>query len=341
MRVVCAMIGVLAVMIADAPRPEARSSPALFEFRSAFWVNLHHYLQALGRERWPLPAALPPAATAAERDVWEAAVSSYRRRYGGLSLLDAELVTLKTQLIAAPSAESLRGSAVRPEDATLLEAVAPAYRRLVWLRHDAANVRFAAAVQPLLARFGDEVASRLARSLDSGWPSHPVRADLVSAIDAGAAAYTTNHPTHITIEVSDRRNSGLAALERLFREASYGWGRVLRSELDDAAAALKLEVPRDLPDAVMAYNAGEIMRRVLVGAGIPGYRMSMEAENTFPGFRQALGTHWAAYLDGRGSRQEALRRILASVLPRGASFRTPTARGPCRAAPSSRPAAPC
>ncbi len=271
--VVCVFIGVLAVITADAPQSPARSTATLFEFRSAFWVNLHHYLHALGRGASPLAEQLPASATAAECDTWAAAVASYRSRYGALSpLFDDQLITLKTQVVAAPSADSLRGSTVRPEDATLLEAVAPVYRRHVWLEHDAANLRFVAAVQPMLARFGDELATRLARSYDTRWPPHPIRADLVHAIQPGATAYTTNNPTHITIEVSDPRNTGVAALEMLFHEASHGWGRVLRAELEEASDALKVGVPRDLSHAVLTYNAGEITRRVLTDAGISGYR---------------------------------------------------------------------
>ena len=99
--------------------------------------------------------------------------------HGALSpLFDDELINgLKMQVVRRSSAESLRGSAVRPEDATLLEAVAPVYRRHVWLEHDAANLRFVAAIQPMLARFGDELATRLACSqadtaagaADSAW----------------------------------------------------------------------------------------------------------------------------------------------------------------------------
>ena len=312
--VVCAFLGVLSVMFADSPQAVARSAPTLFEFRSAFWVNLHHYLHALGRDAMPLREHLPAAATAGERDAWHAAVASYRRRYGALSpLFDDELVTLKAHVVAAPSSDSLRGSTVRPEDAALLEAVAPVYRRLVWLEHDAENLRFVAAIQPLLARFGDELAARLAHSYDTKWPARPIRADLVHAIQPGATAYTTNNPTHITIEVSDPRNRGLAALEMLFHEASHGWGRVLRAELEEASDALKVSVPRDLSHAVLTYNAGEIMRRVLTDAGISGYRPYMDAENIFQEFKPALGAHWTAFLDGRVSRKEALRRILLEV----------------------------
>ena len=341
MRVISGVVGVLAVTIAVAPETAARSSSPLFEFRSSFWVNLHHYLHALGREAAPLLEQLPPTVTAAERDAWQSAVWSYHQRYGGVSLFDEELSALKAQLAAAPSAESLRGSAVRPEDATLLEAVAPIYRRHRWIEHDAANVRFVAAVQPMLARFGDELTRRIARSFDASWPGRPVRVDLVHAAQPDVRAYTTKNPTHVTIAAINSQHVGLLALETLVEEASHGWCHVVRGELEEASKALKAELPGDLPHAVLAYNAGEITRRVLDDAGIPGYQPYVEAENLFPAFRPALVAHWPAFLDGRISRKDALRRILSSVLPRGASSRIPTGRGLCPAGPFLRPAAPC
>ena len=222
----------------------------------------------------------------------------------------------------------------------VLEAVAPIYRQHRWIEHDAANVRFVAAVQPMLARFGGELTRRLAGSFGARWPSHPVRVDVVHAAQPGARAYTTKNPTHVTIATINPQ-IGLSALEMLLQEASHGWCHVVRGELDEASKALKADLPRELPHAVLVYNAGEITRRVLADAGIPGYQPSVEAEHLFAAFRPALSAHWPAFLDGRISRKEALRRILSSVLPRGASSRTPTGRDLCRAAPFSRPAAPC
>lgn len=199
------LVAALLVLVSGSPHLFAKSGPALFEFRSSFWVNLHHYLHALGRTGSPLRDELPVAATAAEREDWRAAIGSYRSRYGGMTLLlDEPLITLKAQLIAAPSAESLRGSTVRPEDATVLEAAASVYRRHVWLEHDAANLRFVAAVQPLLARYGDVLAARVARSFDTEWPANGIRVDLVHAIQPGAKAYTTSNPMHISVDVRDQ-----------------------------------------------------------------------------------------------------------------------------------------
>ena len=310
------MSAILASLLVATASALPAQTATLFQFRSAFWVNLHHYLHAVGRNESPLREELPSAATAAEREDWRAAVSSYRSRYGGaVVLFDPPLIDLKTRLIAAPSEQSLRGSAVRPQDASVLEAAAGIYRRHVWLEHDGANTRFVALVQPLLARYGDVLASEVARSFDATWPANGIRADLVHAIQPGATAYTTNNPTHITVEVSDPRNAGLAGLEMLFHEASHGWGVLIRNELGEAARRTRLEVPRDLPHAVITYNAGEITRRVLADAGVSGYRLYMDAEAIFGSFRHALGSHWPAFLDGRITRKEALRRILLDTAP--------------------------
>ena len=134
------LLGTLAVLAAGAPRTAAQT--ALFDFRSDFWINLHHYLHALARNASPLKEDLPAAASPAERESWQAAVAAYRTRYGAMRpTFDVPLIILKIRLLDA-TGETLRGSAVPPEDAEVLEAAAPVYGRHIWPAHDAANRRF-------------------------------------------------------------------------------------------------------------------------------------------------------------------------------------------------------
>jgi hypothetical protein len=309
---------VLLFVTVGAARTVAQS-PALFEFQSAFWVNLHHYLHALGRQQSPLQEDLPATATTAERDAWQAAVASYRTRYGTLiPTFDTPLIRLKLQLLRAPSDESLRGSTVPAEDAVVLEAAAPIYRRYVWPAHDAANRRFITSVEPMLAKYGAAIASRVAQSYGTTWPVRPIRVDAVYSVHPPGGAYTTNNPTHTTIEAADPRQAGFASIETLFHEASHAWGDTLTRELAEAGRVLNVPVPGNLWHAVLFYNAGEITRRVLAEAGVADYRLYMDVERVFADLRPAVAAHWPAFLDGRITRQEALLRILreASALQR-------------------------
>jgi hypothetical protein len=99
----------------------------------------------------------------------------------------------------------------------------------------------------------------------------------------------------------------------LFRQASREWEPLLRSEIDEAAHALRIRAPRDWSEAVLTYNAGEITRRVLAERGVSGYRPSIDDGDVLGNVRPALAEHWPEFLDGRISRREALRRILREL----------------------------
>ena len=300
----------LLATLAVFPGAPTEAQTTLFDFRSDFWINLHHYLHALARNASPLKEDLPAAASPAERESWQAAVASYRTKYGAMRpTFDVPLIMLKIRLLDARG-DSLRGSAVPAEVATVLESAAAVYRRHVWPAHDAANRRFIESVQPTLAKFGQSIATRVAGTYSTTWPTRPIRADVVRSVSPPGGAYTTNNPTHITIEAEDPRQQGFAAIETVFHEASHGWGGTLINELAAAAKTLNVEVPRDLWHAVLFFNAGEITRRALADGGAGEYRLYMDAEKVFANLRPAVAAHWPAFLDGKITRQEALGRIL-------------------------------
>ena len=295
--------------------PRAPAQTALFDLRTDFWINLHHYLHALARNASPLQEELPQGVSAAERESWQSAVASYRARYGAMRpTFDVPLIILKIRLFDA-SGESLRGTPVASEDAAVLETAAPVYRRHIWPAHDAANRRFIESARPLLARFGEVMAARVTAAYGTTWPARPIRTDVVRSVSPPGGAYTTNNPTHITIEADDPRQQRFAALETLFHEASHGWGGTLVSELAAAGKLLNVEVPRDLWHTVLFFNAGEITRRVLADAGAGNYRLYMDAEKVFANLRPAVAAHWPSFLDGKITRQEALRLILRDAVP--------------------------
>ena len=64
-------LGVAAILACATPAP---AQTPLFDLHSAFWINLHHYLHALGRSNSPLSEPLPEAATPAPKSITAAIV---------------------------------------------------------------------------------------------------------------------------------------------------------------------------------------------------------------------------------------------------------------------------
>jgi hypothetical protein len=290
--------------------------PALFDFHSAFWMNLHHYLHALARPTGALPDVVPASATADERQRWAAAADHYKRHYGKRSLLfDEDLVRIKQSLLAASSRADLRDAALAPEHQRVLEGAAPIYRRYWWADHDGTNQRFITALQPLLQHHGRAIGTRLAASFDSVWPTSPIRVDVVHDAGPPGNAYTISEPTLITIGAGDPRHRGLAALELVFHEASHRWDGVLMKDVSDVARDLKLRAPPGLWHGLLFYNAGAIAADALANGGVSNYEMYMFAQKTFdfPGWHQAIARHWPAYLSGSVARREAIARILRDL----------------------------
>jgi hypothetical protein len=315
MRVVVLVI----VLLVRSATSSANAQAPLFEFNSAFWINLHHYLHALGRAGQPLTESLPAAAARPERDAWDTAIATYRERYGKRSLLfDDELVGVKLALAAAGD-ETLDTGALPASLHAALTAAAPIYRRLVWPEHDAANRRTIAAARQLVGQHGAAIASRLAASYGARWPSTPIRVDFVHDAGPPGNAYTFSEPTQVTIAAVDSRHGGLSLLEVLFHEASHRWDATLMTEVDAAAMQQNTRVARDLWHALLFFNAGTITADTLRAAGIRDYEMYADKQRLFTGrwvgWREPIATYWTAFLAGAMTRQDAVARIVREIAP--------------------------
>lgn len=301
MRAVAAVILILAAKPVSAP----------FVMQSNFWVNLHHFLRAAGRGM-PVARELPPA----ERAAWDAAVARYAANYSKRDLLlDAGMVKINDTLRLAGPSDRLPQIPGEPELNALLESVAPIYRRYWWPAHDAVNRSWIDAAQPLVARWGATLASRVAASYGQTWPARPVPVDL-SFIANAVGAYTS-YPPHTTIASTDRGYLGLAALEMLFHESSHQWGDMLQRGIARAAEGRGKSVPPQLWHAVLFYNAGELTRRVLAEDGITNYSEYAVAQKVYEplcgdGCRERVAAAWNEHLDGHATIDEALDKLVAA-----------------------------
>ncbi len=321
----------LGALPAAPPAPPVASPPvapppaALFELRSAFWINLHHFLLGAAQKAEDPAPALGGPLTAGEERTFQAAVAVYRSEYAQRdSLFDPGMVAINNALGNTGNTQgnaggppSLPAAGLPASLVTILQAAAPAYRAHWWPAHDAANRAWIAAVEPRLARFGPAIAARLARAYQTTWPSTPIPVDVT--VDAGRfGAYTTGEPTHVTLSSVDPRGKGDAGLESLFHEASHGWDQKLIDGVTKAAAERGRPVPDGLWHAILFYTVGEAMKNVLEAGGSPGYvpyaiHEGLYYHRGWQGYRPAIETGWQPYLDGKTDFASALRAVLNAL----------------------------
>lgn len=302
----------------------ARLRPGLFAFHSNFWLNLHHFLYVTTRARKGLDARRPAVTSSladtagfgalleSDRKEWEAAVAYYDSAMASRDILfDSSMVTINNHLASADSAASLRGSGLDPSLIATLESAAPVYRRLWWLRHDAANRAWTARMQELLALHGDSMAAWESRALREPWSVAPVRVD-VTAYSNWAGAYTTSGPSHITVSSKSDGNQDGQGFEILFHEVLHTMDDSLRSALSAAFCENGKTPPRDLTHTFIFYTAGALTKRAMP-EHVP-YGEKNGLWDRVPDFRRALPLLqriWQPYLDGKTSFEEAVRQYAA------------------------------
>lgn len=305
---------------ATSPSVSSGAAP-LFEFRTGFWVSLHHHLRGEARRlpvalegklaRIPDPAALPVG----ERSAWEASLAAYGHTMAKRELLFGDgMVEIKNALADledAPDLSSLRGR-FDDEDLDALERAAPVYRTRLWPEHERLAEEWIAGVAPLVARFGPAIAQRLAALYGAAWEPIPVEV----LPEAGAVdAYTSARPTRISVSSQNPQLVGLPALEILFHESCHGWD--LRNPLASEANRSGVTIPATLWHAVLFYIAGEVVRTELERAGTPGYVLYVDAQNLWSrewaGLRGPIAAACDPWLRGERSRQEAFTDLVAAV----------------------------
>ena len=329
------LVGMAAlVAVVSMPPPVAAQSPrpaSIFTFESdEFWLNLHHFLYVLGRGEAKMADASRAGVTLAvadaergfksltdeERKTWAETVGIYA---SGISKLDAvrgePFPTITSALAAADDAPALSGV-----DATAAEALtraAPVYRKAWWPAHRAANRAWQASIETLVVRHGTAVRDLLARWYGLPWPSSGYAVH-VSAYSVAVGAYSSSKGVLVVSSV-DPTYQGLNGLEMIFHEAMHQWDGPFFKALSAQATPLNVAVPIDLPHAMIFFTTGEAVRRVepahvpyadtlgiwslqLSGARRPAERLKGPLEET-----------WRPYLNGGGTRDQALAALLARV----------------------------
>jgi hypothetical protein len=302
---------------AETPPASASRTRALFEFHSDPWLNLHQRLLAetQATARWHVPVTTCPCGRAPSGELlpaWADALAAYRSTYKDRDpTFDWPLADVNLALALTASEPTVKDPAAS-EVAPVLSAVFQGYVAATWPEDDARNRAWIAAAAPLLARWGGDLATELAKRLEGVWPSAPIRVE-VSRYAGWPGAYTTHPPILITMSSEDPGYQGSAALEMLFHEASHGITGVLEHDLDMAFLAQGKRTPRALDHVIIFYTAGELARRRLVPGYVPyAYKNGVYARG-WSNLERAVAVHWRAWLDDAIDLQTAVARLAQAL----------------------------
>ena len=311
-------IAILAAALALAPAP-------LFRFHTdEFWVNQHHFLYVLGRAEAKMPDAARAAVLGAPADVerglaallpdeqktWRDAVAFYA---AGLSkrdaVFDSQLAKITHALAQAGERPDLSSvPSIEAELRATLERAAPIYRKAWWPAHRAANLEWRDAVQTHIDRHGQQVLAFITRAYGMAWPADGFPVHL-SGYANWAGAYSTDDNL-LVISSLDRGTRGLSGLETVFHEAMHQWDGAMQELLSAQARRAGKRPPPGLSHALIWVTAGEAVRRVA-----PDYLPNAETFGIWRRGMQALKAPveaaWTPYLDGQGTRDEALAALIA------------------------------
>jgi hypothetical protein len=303
--------------------------PPTFTYRTDdFWLNLHHFLYALGLAEAKSPdarmPALAPAVTEMERGIaqlmiderraWADAVAIYATDWNG-GTGDRKFATAVVALANAGNAPTLAMSDVDPSLRATLERVAPIYRRMWWRAHVGANRAWQAQNAALVAQHGTAIRNYLAHAYPIDWPLEG-RLVHVTAYANFGGAYSLVNGGLLVVSSIDPGMQAMSGLEMIFHEALHQWDPQTFEALGAQARKLNVTTPRDLPHAMIFFTAGEAVKHVapdyvpymerfgiwdlkLSGASLPASRL-----------KQPLLETWKPYLDGSGSRDDALAALL-------------------------------
>lgn len=303
-------------------QPRQRPSGALvvevgrYRLHSNAWVNLHQRLLHEARFLSPSPATL----SGEDLAKWKTAVEAYRALVGKRSpIFDRELIVLNAAL-SATTAGKLPDSIPKAASA-VLESTMPLYRAAQWEEDDRANRFWIAVAEPLLASAAEELADAHAKAYGLPFPTRILVDVSPLAWEFGAYTVGEGASAHAVISSIEPGTQGFGALESLMHEPSHAIvapaSMAIGSDLARASKELGLRPLANQWHAILFYTSGELTRRALAKRGVREYRpfIANMYEGPFRGQRAALETHWQAYLDGKVSREAAIRQILIETAP--------------------------
>ncbi len=250
--------------------------------------------------------------TEGERRLWQAAVSFYAQGPSRKDVLfDGEMVAFGQQLVAAGDRPAIdTAGSVDSQVVDTLRRAAPLYRKGWWARHDHANLALINRLSVLVGQHGEAVRAFITRAYREPWPrgGFPVH---VAAYANWAGAFSTSAGV-LVVSSQDPAVDGLRGLEIIFHEAMHQWDDAIYNALSKQARATGVVVPDTLSHAMIFFTAGQAVRSVSA-AHVPYADTEGVWARGLGAFKPALEAAWQPYLDGRGTRDEAIAALLKAV----------------------------
>lgn len=273
-------------------------------FHSSFWINLHERLRHEAVQKTPAEHPF----TGPELSAWRQALAIYRTDVGTKDpVFDRTLARVWHTLSATPGAAAPKD--IPPRLAEALSLAAPAYRARLWKQDDAMNRFWTAVAVTMLREAGDEVGREIARVYGTTWPKR-IDIEVAPYVDEyGAATPDAIGGKYLTVVASnDPAYQQFHALEMMFHEPMHHFDQQMLRELSAAGKA-----PRNLSHALLFYTAGEVTRRVLARRGVVYEPIANEVSaRAWPALVPLIETHWKPVLDGKTTREEALKALVAT-----------------------------
>jgi hypothetical protein len=301
-----------------------RAEISSFEFASNPWLNLSNFLLKQAKQRRGIEddalgargyisddTSATRALSSAETIVWDSVVDYFARvvvpdRMG----IDSLVQNVNNVLARTAPNDGLDGTHLPQEFRRAMEAAMPIYRSAWWPTHDRRNREWIESMQLELSEHEACLAQRAASVFRAPWPSVPIVVD-ASVYASWFGAYSTHHPTRITVTANARGSQGLLGLEVLLHETAHGMLGPLDFALAAEATRQQKKLPTELSHLVLFYTAGALMREQE-----PSYVPFAEAFGIWHQNRYAQRYHdliereWQPYLSGSRTFTDAVASLV-------------------------------
>jgi len=304
-----------------------RTAPIFIFHVDEFWLNLHHFLYVLGRAENKTRDSSREAVVnapadqeqglkkldAAQQASWRKAVSAYAKDMSKKdAVFDNSMAALTNTLAKVANNKSPAVAGVDAAAAEILTEAAPSYRKIWWSSHRHANEVARSAMQKLVNQHGAAVLSFITKAYQLSWPEAGYDVH-VSAYSNWAGAYSTDNNLLVVASLAEG-NRGPYGLESVFHEAMHQWDAPMDKALEQLAVNLKREVPRNLSHTLIFFTAGEAVHRVFPDHVPYAEKFGVWARG-WTEQKAALEEIWKPYLDGKGTRDEALTDLIKRLTP--------------------------
>lgn len=274
-----------------------------FEFKSNYWVNLHHFLyqKADCSQLKKLEDDGSRFIEIGETKVYEQlsidenkilnqAISYYRDSLISKNLR-RDLNDLRIWLSKKEEFSTITDESYGEEFTAILNSVSPIYEKHFWDIHKSHNLSVLTKHIATIDEIEEAVINKMERLSLNKWPdSTKVRVD-ITAYANWAGAYTSSKPEmNIVISTKDPHNVTTSFIETILHEGShllYLFGESpIRDKFYLKSEELEIEFPRNLWHASMFYLCGRATQDALSEKGIK-HNMLIDEKKIFSDYNTA------------------------------------------------------